>query len=474
VRAAGPAVRVAWRGLAQVLAAPDPPAGGRRRSFWRRRAGLVALGAATPLLCVASVASLGDGHGLSGVAIKTPMRSGAPAHPGTKTPRPPTWSFFRGSPLPSRGSPAAVATPHSPLMAIPGGPVTLSVLVALVVVVPLALAARYPLLGWRIGWLALLLVPLLNLRWWGGLPWGPAQIAVLLVVLWMAGIRHDRPVLGWLWALTLLPWWFWVSKDGPGLVTAALGCLAFLAMALAVDGTGAARRAQLALAGQAERAEQERAQRAVLEERTRIARELHDVVAHHMSLLAVRAESAPNRLGARLGGLPDPVRAEFGSLSGSAREALADMRRLLGVLRSDQPAARAPQPGLPDLPGLIGTARQAGMAVELSAPSVLDQVPSSASVCAYRIVQEALSNAARHAEGAPVTVSVRHDTTTVTLQVTNGPGGTAGPHTNGHGGHGLVGMRERVELLGGSLSAGHAPGGGFAVSAVLPLNGPAA
>jgi signal transduction histidine kinase len=152
-------------------------------------------------------------------------------------------------------------------------------------------------------------------------------------------------------------------------------------------------------------------------------------------------------------------------------EALADMRRLLGVLRSDQPAALAPQAGLPDLPELIGTARQAGMAVELSAPSVLDRVPSSASVCAYRIIQEALSNAARHAAGAPVAVSVRHDTTTVTLHVTNGPGGTAEPHTNGHGGHGLVGMRERVELLGGSLSADPAPGGGFAVSVVLPLNG---
>jgi signal transduction histidine kinase len=456
-------VRVAWRGLAQVLAGPDPPSGGRRRSPWQRWAVRIALGAATALLCVASVASLGDGHGLSiGSAIKVPV------HPGTKTFKLPAWTLFRGSPAPS-------SLAHSPLTTVPGGTMTLSVLVALGVMVPLALAPRYPLLGWRIGWLALLLVPLLNLRWWGGLPWGPAQIAVLLVVLWTAGIRHDRPVLGWLWALTLVPWWFWVGKDGPGLVTAALGCLAFLAMALAVDGTGSARRARLALTDQAERTEQERARWAVLEERTRIARELHDVVAHHMSLLAVRAESAPNRLGARLGALPDPVSAEFGSLSGSARDALADMRRLLGVLRSDQPAARAPQPGLPDLPDLIDTARRAGMAVELSAPPVLDRVPSSASVCAYRIIQEALSNAARHAAGAPVAVSVRHDAKTVALHVTNGPGDTAGPHADGHGGgHGLVGMRERVELLGGSLSADPAPGGGFAVSAVLPLNGSAA
>jgi signal transduction histidine kinase len=150
------------------------------------------------------------------------------------------------------------------------------------------------------------------------------------------------------------------------------------------------------------------------------------------------------------------------------------MRRLLSVLRSDQPGAYAPQPGLGDLPGLIGAARQAGMTVELSAPPVLDQVPPSAGVCAYRIVQEALSNAGRHAAGAPVAVSVGCDAGTVTLAVTNGPGVPAGPRADGHRpGHGLTGMRERAQLLGGSLSAGPAPGGGFVVSAVLPLGGPA-
>lgn len=127
-----------------------------------------------------------------------------------------------------------------------------------------------------------------------------------------------------------------------------------------------------------------------------------------------------------------------------------------------------------DLPGLIGAARQAGMTVELSAPSALDQVPPSAGVCAYRIVQEALSNAGRHAAGAPVAVCVFCSAGAVTLQVTNGPGIPAGQRSDGHGpGHGLTGMRERVELLGGSLSAGPTPGGGFVVSAVLPLGGSA-
>jgi signal transduction histidine kinase len=214
-------------------------------------------------------------------------------------------------------------------------------------------------------------------------------------------------------------------------VASAFGTVAFLAMAVAVDSAGTRRRAQVALADQAEAADLERARRAVLEERARIARELHDVVAHHMSLIAVRAETAPYRLA----GLPESARAEFGSLSGSAREAMADMRRLLGVLRSDQPPERAPQPGLPDLPGLIDTARQAGMAVELSAPPALDRVPPSAGVCAYRIVQEALSNAGRHAAGAPVAVSVHHTTQTITLQVTTSPGVPPGraPTVTGQG-----------------------------------------
>jgi signal transduction histidine kinase len=209
----------------------------------------------------------------------------------------------------------------------------------------------------------------------------------------------------------------------------------------------------------------------VLEERARIGRELHDVVAHHMSLVAVRAESAPRRLGA----MPEPMRAEFGALSASAREALADMRRLLGVLRSDLPAERAPQPGLPDLPGLVDIARRAGMTVELSAPPALAKVPPSTGVCAYRIIQEALSNAARHAAGAPITVSVHHNGDTLTLHVANGPGVPARPPAGAHGpGHGLTGMRERAELLGGSVAAGPAPDGGFAVSAALPLSGSAA
>jgi signal transduction histidine kinase len=197
-----------------------------------------------------------------------------------------------------------------------------------------------------------------------------------------------------------------------------------------------------------------------------MARELHDVVAHHMSLIAVRAETAPYRLT----GLPESARAEFSSLGEVAREALTEMRRLLGVLRHDQPAALAPQPQLADLPLLIDATRRAGASVELSLPSAPGPVPAGVGVCAYRIVQESLSNASQHAPGAPITVSVIHDSGAILLRVANGPGGHPGPSGNEHRpGHGLTGMHERVALLGGSLSAGPAPDGGFVVAAVLPL-----
>jgi signal transduction histidine kinase len=393
----------AWRGLVQVLTGPDPPPVWRWRSSQQRQAAYAALGVATLALCAVNL--------------------------------------------------GGIATLGQLLLAAP-------------VVAPLPLAARYPMLAWRIGWLALLLVPLVPAAWHGGWPWGAGQILALLGAFCLAGIRLQRPALWWMWALSLIPWWLWLAADVPNLNGPAGATFVFTAVAVAVDSVGSRLRSQRALDAQAERIEAERAQRAVLEERARIARELHDVVAHHMSLIAVRAETAPYRLT----GLSEPVRAEFGALSEVAREALAEMRRLLGVLRHDQPAALAPQPQLADLPTLVDAARQAGVSVELSAPPAPGRVPPGVGVCAYRIVQESLSNASQHAPGAAVTVSVGRDAGAVLLRVANGPGGPAGPSGSERGpGHGLTGMRERVALLGGSLSAGPAPDGGFVVSAVLPL-----
>src|SRR5262245_35583257 len=407
--AAAPAMaRRARHALVHVLIGPDPPSVWQWSTPRERRAGYAALGVATLALCAANL--------IGGFAALGQL------------------------------------------------------LLALPVVAPLPLAARYPILAWRIGWLALLLAPLVPAAWWGGWPWGPGQVLALLGAFCLAGIRQPRPELWWMWALTLIPWWLWLAADLPNPNGPASATVIFTAAAIAVDSMGSRLRAQRDLAAQTERAEEERARRAVLEERTRIARELHDVVAHHMSLIAVRAETAPYRLT----GLPEPARAEFGSLSEVAREALAEMRRLLGVLRRDQPADLAPQPELADLPSLVDTARQAGLSVELSAPAALGRVPPGVGVCAYRIVQESLSNASQHAPGAAVTVSVDHDSGAVLLRVANGPGGSTDPPGNEHGpGHGLTGMRERVALLGGSLTAGPSPDGGFVVSAVLPLGGTA-
>jgi signal transduction histidine kinase len=433
---AGLVARRAWRGLIQVLAGPDAPPEWWHPP-WPRRANL-ALIVTTLALFVLSLSSIHT----------QPTVTPAPASSCRASP----CYYFHYPPLGAG-----------------------QVLLAMAVVTPLLLAARYPLLGWRIGWLALLLAPLVPAHWRGGWPWGPAQVLVLLVVFCVAGVRYRRRALWWMWALSLIPWWLWLARDLPDLNGPITATILFTAGTIAVDSISSWWGAERALATETERTELERARRAVLEERTRIARELHDVVAHHMSLIAVQAETAPYRLS----DLPESAIAEFGSLSAVAREALAEMRRLLGVLRYDQPAGLAPQPQLSDLPALVDAARHAGVSVELAVPGAMSDVPPGVAVCAYRIVQESLSNASQHAPGAAVSVSVDHDAGVVRLRVANGPGGPAGPGgPGGPGGparsepgpgHGLTGMRERVALLGGSLSAGPSAGGGFVVSAVLPV-----
>jgi signal transduction histidine kinase len=372
-----------------------------------------------------------------------------------------------------------------------GGLSLLAGIPAVLTAAAVVLVIRYPLVSWRLAWLSLLLWVTFNEQLLIK-PWRSILLPLLLVTFWIAGSRHGRPLIWWTCALSLLPVWLWFGGPNADMGRVA-ATIAFAAAAIAVDALSSRRRAQRDLAEQAELTELEQARRAVLTERTRIARELHDVVAHHMSLIAVRAETAPYRLSE----VDEPARAEFLALSGAAREALTDMRRLLGVLRDDGPAGRAPQPQLPDLQALVGSARLAGMAVDLSLPTDLatatdlsapnnlsklgDQstaagmsgIPASVGVCVYRIVQESLSNASRHAPGAAVTVEVDRDESAVWLRVANGPGRTRRRADESHGpGQGLVGMHERVALLGGELTAGSAPGGGFVVAAQLPLGVP--
>ena len=329
---------------------------------------------------------------------------------------------------------------------------------------PLLLVARYPLMAWRTGVAAAVLValdPRIHVT---------AQAVALGVVFCLAALRQAGPVRWWMYAFTLVPAWLLLHGHPVEVIGSVVG---LGVVTVALDGLASTRRARHALAEQVEQTELEQARSAVLQERARIAREMHDVVAHHMSMIAVQAETAPYRLHDP----GDEARAEFLSLSAAARAAMVDMRRLLGVLRDDEAAERAPQPQLADMPRLIEATCRAGLSVELAMPSINNgDVPPGVGVCAYRIVQEALSNASRHAPGAPVAVTIDLEDHSLRLEVWNvmpldEPQEPGEPATNGERpGHGLAGMRERVSLLGGRLFAGEAQGRYFLVSATLPLD----
>lgn len=212
--------------------------------------------------------------------------------------------------------------------------------------------------------------------------------------------------------------------------------------------------------------ERERVRRTALEERARIARELHDVVAHHMSVIAVQAEAAPYRVT----GL-DPVAAEsFTSIRQNALAALKEMRHILGMLRSDQDTADryAPQPTLADLDELFDNCRSAGMTLRTDIHGDVRSLPEQVELIAYRVLQEALSNAIRHAPGCDVEVEVGYGPAVLNLRVSNGPSTTSRPPSPG-GGHGLVGMRERAAVLGATLRAGSRDDGWYEVTMALPV-----
>lgn len=212
----------------------------------------------------------------------------------------------------------------------------------------------------------------------------------------------------------------------------------------------------------------ELAKRQELEERNRIAQELHDVVAHSMSVISVQATTAKYRLP----GLDERSLGEFDSMASSARQALTEMRGLLAILRGGRDADLAPQPTVEDIPALVDVTRSSGAVVELDFPAETLPLPPTTSLTAFRVVQESLSNALRHAAGAAVGVTVTVIGTRLEISVLNGEpdsGADAGGHSHLGGGFGLKGMRERVEALGGSLQVGPTDTGGFAVRASLPV-----
>jgi len=227
----------------------------------------------------------------------------------------------------------------------------------------------------------------------------------------------------------------------------------------------AARAAAAAVAANA--AEEARA--AVADERARIARELHDVITHNLNVMVLHASAAAGVVEQA----PDRATESLQAIETSGRGALTEMRRLLGVLRDhDQyEAPRAPQPRLTQLDDLVAQARSAHVDVALDV-NVDAALTDGVELAAYRIVQESLSNAIRHAPGACVRVTVRQDDGHLHVHVVNGPSSAVAGSEESIGGHGLIGMRERVTVFGGTLDSGPCDGGGFAVRATIPIGDP--
>lgn len=325
---------------------------------------------------------------------------------------------------------------------------------------PLALILTRPMLGWLVSAVSALVIaatlPLIDPDPW---PWPIPHGLVLLALLGAVCARESliRAAVAWLATAFLFAWGVPPDITAGWIVgVSSVAVIGLLAGRLA--------RSNRRLVEQAARSEQEKTRRVVLEERTRIARDLHDVVAHHMSLVVVQAETAPYRLP----DLPETARAELAAISEAARSALSETRALLTVLRhEDDTPLHAPQPGLDQLPDLIDATRRAGVRLDADITGPLHDLRPGTSLAAYRITQEALANATRHASGAPVRLVLRREDSAVRLRVENGP--PPGPLTEpGPPGHGITGMRERARAEGGELTVAHSPNGQFAVEALLP------
>jgi len=292
----------------------------------------------------------------------------------------------------------------------------------------------------------------------------------VLVALYTVASRCERPVSLRAAEWVALPIIVGVTVNTGPHPERIIPKLALFAIAWVLGDNIRTRRAYLAeLEARAERLEREReeqAERAVIEERTRIARELHDVIAHNVSVMVVQASAGEDVFDS------DPARAResLSAVASTGRAALTELRRLLGVIRAeeDHDAGYAPQPGIEYLDELVAQIRETGLAVELSVLGEPRGLPEGVGLCAYRIVQEALTNTLKHADASQARVSVRYVADALELEVVDD--GRATAVVNGDtSGHGLIGMSERVSLFGGELSVGPRAGRGFAVSARLPL-----
>lgn len=313
-------------------------------------------------------------------------------------------------------------------------------------------------------------------------PWAVTSILALLFLHLIIGMRHSWLHLVILWSMSTVLGALSLTMPHPGGLSGALANVittvsltAGISIVAVIGNLWIRGRTQLA--NERQLSAEQLAKRQELEERNRIAQELHDVVAHSMSVISVQATTARYRLPE----LDQRSVEEFDSIAGSARQALTEMRGLLAILRGGRDADLAPQPTIDDIPGLVEATRGSGAEVELEFSAEPIEINPTTGLTAFRLVQEALSNALRHAPGAPVRVSVRTDEWQLSVSVVNGVPGSTDSGTNhpgsgqpdgGHlgGGFGLKGMRERVEALDGTLQVGPTAEGGFEVKATLPTS----
>ncbi|MEU3187846.1 sensor histidine kinase [Streptomyces sp. NPDC006923] len=299
-------------------------------------------------------------------------------------------------------------------------------------------------------------------------PWTGPGIALQAGVLFLLALRA-RPrtaaealVISVLAGLACEAFTSQAHNSVVGSAVAVFSTAVVLGAALRAGGVARSR-----LAAQQEITAEERARRTLLEERNRIARELHDVVAHHMSVISIQAQAAPHLVE----NPSDELRENLAGIRQNAVEALTELRTVLGVLRSEDArsadARHDPQPTLGRLDELVGNVRGAGLAVTTRTTGRPRPLPPGVELSAFRIVQEALSNALRHAPGAEVRVEIGYRPAGVTVRVTNTAPDRAAPPSPGIG-HGLLGMRERTAMLGGELATGATPDGGYEVTAMLP------
>lgn len=317
--------------------------------------------------------------------------------------------------------------------------------------------------------------------WWLSLPgsvmltgmgWSPFGLGAHIVVMAVAA-SHFRPqVAAEMWFVTLVVG-MWASILGGEMRGTLVGFLLVAAIVLltvvALRGWQHARSEvkikEAEVAVKEEVTLVERSRRTLLEERTTIARELHDVVAHHMSVVAIQAEAAPYRVEQA----PPELEAAFVTIRENAVAALTELRRVLGVVRAeDYEVPDAPQPTLAALDGLLDNVREAGLRVEKAVTGAVREGPQGVELSAFRIIQEALSNALRHAPGAAARVELSYVLGGIGLRVVN-EAPTSSPRPSNGAGHGLTGMRERVAMLDGEITAGPTADGGFEVVAFLPV-----